>query len=307
MLARVPFIPRLDGQPDSPHAHVWTIVLTGDASPIPARRHHRPQRHRPVRWPRPLAAAPPALRAQRTLERASQLAPPGQMVTVMTRPRAAAWERELQAVPNGPRVVQPAYRGRAAELLLPLLKIGRYDPAATVIVLPAVQRVEHDARFMRYVGRAVWAVALRPDIPLLIGAQPYAAVPDGWIEPGAPVEGLETLAVRSVKHFVDDASPAERRRLLDSHALVSTSILVARVQTLLAVAERTLPEVREALEPLEDAFDLPEESLLAEAIYESMPQASLDPLEHAPELAVLALPDVVWRAPEREALELLAS
>jgi hypothetical protein len=38
-----------------------------------------------------------------------------------------------------------------------------------------------------------------------------------------------------------------------------------------------------------------------------MPQASLDPLEHAPELAVLALPDVVWRAPEREVLELLAS
>jgi mannose-1-phosphate guanylyltransferase len=228
------------------------------------------------------------------------------MVTVMTRQRAAAWEREVEAVSDGPRVVQPIYRGRAAELLLPLLKIVRRDPAATVIVLPAVQRVDHDARFMRYVGRAVWAVALRPEVPLLIGAQPYAAVPDGWIEPGAPLEGLEALAVRTVKRFVDDASPAERRRLLDSHALVSTSILVARAQTLLALAERTLPEVREALEPLEVAFDSPEESLLGEAIYECMPQASLDPLDHAPELAVLALPDVVWRAPEREALQLLA-
>ncbi len=187
------------------------------------------------------------------------------------------------------------------------LKIVRSDPSATVILLPAVQRVEHDARFLRYVGRALWATALRPDVPLIIGARPYAPAPDGWIEPGAPVEGLETLAVHAVKRFVDDASAAERRRLVDGHALVSTSIFVARAQTLLELAERTLPDVREALEPLEGAFDRPEEALLGEAIYECMPRVGLGPLEHAPELAVLALPDAVWRAPEREARELLAS
>jgi mannose-1-phosphate guanylyltransferase len=307
MLDRVPLIPRFDGQHDTPHAHVWTIVLTGDASPVPARGHHRPQRHRPVRWPRAATPSPLLLRTQRTLERASRLAPAGQMVTVMTRRRAAAWEPELETVSDGLRVVQPVYRGRAAEFLLPLLKIVRRDPAATVILLPATQRIDHDARFLRYVGRAVWAVAVRPDVPLIIGAQPYAQAVDGWIEPGAPVEGLETLAVHTVKRFVDEASPAERRRLLDSQGLVSTSIFVARAQTLLTLAERTLTEVREALEPLEEAFDRPEESLLGEAIYESIPYTGLGSLERAPELAVLALPDVVWRAPEREALELLAS
>ena len=307
MLARVPFNPQIEGQPDAPHAHVWTIVLTGDAPPVSACRHDRPRRHRPGRWSPVLIAVPRSPRAQRTLERASRLAPAGRMVTVMTRQRAAAWERELETVAHGPRVVQPAYRGRAAELLLPLLKIVRHDPAATVILLPAVQRVEHDARFQRFVGRALWATARRPDVPLIIGARPYAPVADGWIEPGAPVEGLETLAVRRVHRFVDDASAAEQRRLVDDDALTSTSIFVARARTLLELAERTLPDVREALEPLEDAFDRPEEALLGEAVYESMPQVDLGPLEHAPELAVLALPDAVWRAPEREALELLAS
>jgi len=307
MLARVPFNPQIDREPDAPHAHVWTIVLTGDAPPTPACRHDRPRRHRPGHWSPALSAAPRSPRAQRTLERASRLAAPGRMVTVMTRQRAAAWERELEAVADGPRVVQPSYRGRAAELLLPLLKIVRHDPSATVILLPAVQPVEHDARFLRYVGRALWATALRPDVPLVIGARPYTPVADGWIEPGAPVEGLETLAVRSVKRFVDDASAAERRRLVDGHALVSTSIFVARAQTLLELAERTLPDVREALEPLEGAFDRPEEALLGDAIYECLPQAGLGPLEHAPELAVLALPDVVWRAHQHEALELLVS
>ena len=44
--------------------------------------------------------------------------------------------------------------------------------------------------------------------------------------------------------------------------------------------------------------------LLREAVYECMPEDDLGALERAPGLAVLPLPDVVWQAPEREALEL---
>jgi mannose-1-phosphate guanylyltransferase len=240
------------------------------------------------------------------LERASRLAPAAQVVAVLTRRQAAAWDRELSAVPQARRVVQPVYRGRAAEVLLPLLAVARQDPSATVVVLPADQRPEDDPRFLRYVSRAVWAIALRPDLPILIGAHPRTPMVDGWIEPGPPIEGLEDLGVRAVKRFVDDASPAERRRLLDGDALASTSILVARAGTLLALAGRTLPDVMEALEPLEDA-DRAEASLLCDAVYEWMPHADLTPLERAHELAVLALPDVAWREPERDTFALLAS
>ena len=305
MVAHVPFIPRLELQGDPPHSHVWAIVLTGDAPPVPGRE-NRPRPHRPARWPLGSTAARRS-RAQRALERASCLAPSGQLVTVMTRRHAPAWRQELATLPPGLPVVQPVYRGRAAEVLLPVLKIARRDPSATVIVLPAAQRVDHDARFLRYVSRAVWAVALRPDLPILIGAHPRAPMNDGWIEPGAPVDGLEDLAVHTVKRFVDAASPIERRRLFDGNALMSTLVFVGRAGTLRALAARAVPEVLEALEPLEDAFDTAEESLLCEAVYECMPQAGLRGLERAPELAVLPLPDVVWRTPEREAALLLAS
>ena len=95
------------------------------------------------------------------------------------------------------------------------------------------------------------------------------------VEPGAPVEGLEDLWVRSVARFVDHASPAERRRLFESNALTSTSILVGRAGTLMELAARTLPEVLEALEPLDDALDRTEESLLCDAVYEDMPENDL--------------------------------
>jgi mannose-1-phosphate guanylyltransferase len=304
MLAPVPSIPRLDVERDASPANVWTILTTGDAPPVSGRGHRGRASHASARWPITTAASS---RAQRMLERASRLAPGGQTVAVLTRRRAPAWESELAALPRIQRLVQPVYRGRAAEVLLPLLKIARHDPSTTVIIVPAEGRVDHDTRFFRYVTRAVWAAVLRPELPIVIGAHPEVPVIDGWIEPGAPVEGLEELAIRSVKRFVDAASPAERRCLFEADALMSTATFIGRAGTLRALAARVLPEVVEALEPLEQAFGRPEEPLLREAVYECMPQAGLGPLERAPGLAVLALPDVVCRAPEREVQELLAS
>jgi mannose-1-phosphate guanylyltransferase len=304
MSARVPSIARLDAERNAPPAHVWTILLTGDALPARNGRYRGRGCRTSARWP---VATTAATRTQRTLQRAARLASAGQTIAVVTRQRAAAWDAELAAVPQVQRLVQPVDRGRAAEVLLPLLKIARHDPSATVIVLPAEPGVDLDARFLRYVTRAVWAVVLRPDLPIVIGAHPDTPAVDGWIEPGAPVEGLEDLAVRAVKSFVDDASPAERRRLFDADALTTTGTFVGRAGTLRGLAARALPEVLEALEPLEQAFGRPEESLLCEAVYECMPHVGLAPLQRAPGLAVLALPDVVWRAPEQETLELLAS
>jgi len=217
---------------DDASAEALDVRLAGDLEPADADEHVRAPRVRRAssaasRWPVTDAVARP-----RALERASRLVPPGHMITVTTRRWARAWDVELEGVPGARRLVQPSYRGRAVEMLLPLLKIARHDPSATVIVLPADHGIDHEARFLRYASRAVWAVALRPDLPILIGAHPHAPVHGGWIEPGAPVEGLEELAVRAVKRFVDVASPAERRRLFEGNALTSTLIFVGRAGTL---------------------------------------------------------------------------
>jgi len=299
MLARVPSIPSLDVEHDTPHPRVWAIVLTGDATPVAGRAHRAAVRAR--RWRSRCAGAQPTAQA---VDDVARLVPASRVVTVTTRGRTPAWASDLPTLPHVHRVVQPHYRGRAAETLLPLLRIARQDPGATVVVMPADHGVRHEARFHRYVARAVWAVALRPDLPILIGAHPHTPLTSGWIEPGAPVEGLEDLSVHAVKRVVDTASLAEQRRLFESGALVSTLVFVGRAGTLLSLAADALPEVLEALEPLAEAFGTPEEPLLREAVYECMPEDDLSALERARGLAVLALPDVVWQAPERDALEL---
>jgi mannose-1-phosphate guanylyltransferase len=141
----------------------------------------------------------------------------------------------------------------------------------------------------------VWAVGLRPDLLVLVGAVARRPEPTyGWIEPGVLVEGLEHLAVRTVRSFVHDHA-ADRHGGGGGGSLLGTLALVGRVQTLLALGERHLPEVMETLEPLEPAFGGPEERLLCEAVYECMPHASIsrELLERGDPLAVLQVPEAL--------------
>src|SRR5262245_16095791 len=294
MLARVPSIPSHEVEHDTPHPRVWAIVLTGDTARVAGHTHRA---DRTPRWRTQCAGTPPATRE---VDDVARLVPAGRVVTVTTRGRA--WASESPSASSAHRVVQPHYRGRAAETLLPLLRIARQDPGATVVVVPSDHGVRHEVRFHRYVARAVWAVALRPDLPILLAAHPQSPVSRGWIEPGEPVEGLEDLAVHDVRRVVDAASLAEQRRLFESGALVSTQVFIGRAATLLSLAAEAVPEVFVALEPLAAACGTPEEPLLSDAVYECMPEADLGALERAPGLAVLPLPDVVWQAPARDTL-----
>jgi mannose-1-phosphate guanylyltransferase len=163
-----------------------------------------------------------------------------------------------------------------------------------VVVLPSEHLGSRDGRFMLTVEKAVWAVGLRADLLVLVGAASRAPEPTyGWIEPGTLVEGLEHLGVRTVRSFVHDRAGAPRGP--GDAAALGTLALVGRVQTLLALGERHLPEVLETLEPLEPALGRPEEGLLCEAVYECMPHASIsrELLERGDPLAVVQVPEAI--------------
>jgi mannose-1-phosphate guanylyltransferase len=206
-------------------------------------------------------------------------------------------------------VVQPSYRGSAAEIFLPALKIARHDPHATVVIVPSDLVIDHEARLVSCVERAITAVGLRPDVPLLLAAHPRT--PDaahGWIEPGPPVDGLERLAVRTILRFIERPSRGELGPLFEETGLVSTRIVVARIRTLIELGQRHLPEVLETLEPLQSAFGRPEEPLLCDALYECMPRASVwRALLRCGEFAVLPIPEMVGTETTPPAWHALAS
>jgi len=219
--------------------HLWGIVLTGSAEHRPVRGPH----NRRLRQSRVPTSARHILFRQ-ALDRAARLIEPDQLFAVVARDHRAYYDTELSEFPGVRRILQPAYRGSAPELFLPVLRIAAEDPHATVVVV--------------------------------IGAHPLGReIPCTWIDPGNPVEGLETLAVRTVRRFVGRPSRGEAIALYAGDALVNTHVVIAKVSALLELGRRYLPDVLETFEPLEAAFGMPEERLLCEAVYEQMPYADI--------------------------------
>ena len=239
---------------------LWGIVLGGTGA---ARR----------RWSfllpsrRSVGAAP--LRA--AIDRAADLIPAHRLFAVLARGR----DHDGDGLAHVQRVVQPAYRGSAAEVFLPLAMIARRDPSAIVVVLPAGGVGQDEADFLPTIGRAAETVDTRPDVLLVIGVAPPCPRVPGWIEPGDIVAGLGTFGVRAVRRFLRRPSFAEVSLLQRAGGLINTGVVVARAHALLALGRRRLPDVLETLEPLEAAFGRPEEHLLREAIYEGMPYADV--------------------------------
>ena len=276
--------------------HLWGIVIAGGSDDRPFPSHYSAPRGRRLRAVDSQASREMAL--VRTLERATRLIPAERLVTVLEREELARHAADLAEFGEVRVVVQPAWRGTAAQIFLPALRIHREDPHATIVVLPHEQILDHDARMMHYVARAARAVDIRPDVPVVIGAPPRSPDPhQPWIEPGEPVEGLETFSIRTVQRFIGSASPREATTLFEGNGLLSTLVIIAKAKTLISLGRTYLPDVLETLEPLEDAFGGPEERLLCDAVYECMPVAGITGglLERARQLAVLPIPGVVWR------------
>ena len=242
--------------------HLWGIVLAGSTE-------HRPGRPR-------VPSSTRHILFRQALDRAARLIEPDRLYAVLARDHGAYYDTELSDLPGVRRIRQPAYRGSAPELFLPVLRIFNEDPHATVVVIPSDQLVDGEARLMSYVGRAAQAVARRPDLVVVIGAHPLGVeVPCTWIDPGELVEGLEPLAIREIRRFVTRPTRGEAAALYADDALVNTHVVIAKAHALVELGRRYLPDVLETLEPLESAFGLPEERLLCEALYEQMPYADI--------------------------------
>ncbi len=212
----------------------------------------------------------------RTLQRASRLIATERMVTVGARGRSVSYDTTALGDSAIRLVIQPAWRGSAAETFLPVLKIAAADPEAVVVLFPGGDATDREGRVMTLLADAVAAVTARPELGIVLGDAPLG--PDAasdLIEPGALIEGLERYAVRAVRRFLPRPSSAQFVTLGGSDVLVNSRVVIVKARTLIALGYRYLPDVLEAFEPLLTAFGTPEESLLCEALYEQMPYASI--------------------------------
>jgi mannose-1-phosphate guanylyltransferase len=292
-------------------ATLWGVVLAGgEGVRLKALAQRicgdgRPKQYVPVLGDRTLL--------RQTLDRVA-LGIPSVRTAVVTLRSHTAYFAERWAGPEPPHVlIQPADRGTAAGILLPLRWIGRRDPAATVAVFPSDHFVSEPAMFMVHIAQIASWVDAHPDRLVLLGA--HATSPEveyGWIEPGRPLDSTDDRRIWEVRRFWEKPSEENARLCLEAGCLWNTFVLVGKVATFLRVGREAVPEVDERLERAEPFLGTDEEAWALHQAYTLMPKANFSRaiLEPCPaRLAVAAIPRIVWSdlGTPRRVFEILGS
>jgi mannose-1-phosphate guanylyltransferase len=170
---------------------------------------------------------------QTTIERVGTLAPPERTIVVVSRSHEALARRQLADWADIEILAQPENRGTALGVLLPLARLRRRDPDASVAIFPSDHYVPRPAPFLEGVRGA-----LRSSGVTLIGVAPDRADPDlGWIVPDRPLGG----GLEAVARFVEKPGRAAAAELFRKGALWNAFVIAGRLRELWALVAAHLP------------------------------------------------------------------
>jgi mannose-1-phosphate guanylyltransferase len=170
--------------------------------------------------------------------RAGAVASRARTCAVVAEQHRGWWSRVLAALPERNVISQPANRGTAIGILLPLLYIVERDPDARIVLLPADHHVRREGVLAASLRKAVEQLDRHPDEVLLLGLHPEEPDPElGYILPGAS-DGDGALRV---SRFIEKPDAVQAQTLVDGGALWNAFIVASTARALLDMFRRRMP------------------------------------------------------------------
>jgi mannose-1-phosphate guanylyltransferase len=232
---------------------------------------------------------------EEALARAAGVAPVRRICVVVAVQHQRWWVAPLGYLPQQNVVVQPANRGTAFGILLPLLHVLARDPNANVVLLPSDHYSLDEAIMARSLRQAADLAAADADALYVLGAEP--SEPDtelGYIVPADRNRDKPSHVVR----FVEKPDSDRARALLNEGALWNVFILAGLARTVLRMYEQSLAAIIVAMRAaLEIDCAQPAGRATLAKLYEHLPAVdfSRDILEqHAAMLQVVPVPRCGW-------------
>lgn len=188
-------------------------------------------------------------------------------------------------------VLQPANRGTAPGILLPLARVLARDPDAAVVITPSDHHFARPARFARAIATALDTANETPSGVCLVAVEAEAPACDlGWIVP------VDDGSARLVASFVEKPEPATATTLHRQRALWNTFVMVGAAQAFWRLVEARRPTITQRFARYRDAVGGPREVTVLEEIYRDLPHAdfSRDVLAHSRGLGVVAAAGAGW-------------
>lgn len=249
----------------------WAIVLAGGEGervrPLVQRwlGRHRPKQYCTFTGTRSMF--------QHTVDRASALVRPQQIVTVAAPAHRAELMQQLADRPVGATLFQPENRDTAAGIFLPLAYIRALDPDATVLILPSDHFIHPEERFLETAKQmTVVTRQLRDRVMLLAVAPDRPEVEYGWIAPGRKFASCRTLLVRGIRRFIEKPAEPQAIEAMAVGALWNTLVLTANVETLWTLGWRCFPDMMPLFEDVERRVAVSGDAPALDDVYARMPQ-----------------------------------
>jgi mannose-1-phosphate guanylyltransferase len=232
---------------------------------------------------------------QLALTRAAGVAPVQRICVVVAVQHRRWWAAPLDYLPQRNVVVQPANRGTAFGILLPLLDILTRDPNANVVLLPADHYSIDEGTMGRSLRQAAALAAANADALYMLGAEPSEADTElGYIVPADKTRDKPSRVLR----FVEKPDTDRALTLLGEGALWNVFILAGLARTVLRMFQPSLAATISAMRAALERGRTRSAGCAALAeLYEHLPAVdfSRDILErHAAMLRVVPVPPCGW-------------
>jgi mannose-1-phosphate guanylyltransferase len=223
---------------------------------------------------------------------------PGRTMFVVTEKHRRFYQSLTQSVSPSLLLEQPANKGTAPAILYALMRIAARAPKAIVALFPSDHYFADDAEFMSHVDAAFDAVQAQPSTVTLLGITPSAPETEyGWIEPQQSILGSLPRSITRVSRFWEKPDANVARALMAQGCLWNSFVMVGRVDALLSMTRKALPELFSQFARIVPMFETIREQSALCALYAKIGDSNFshEVLAARPEdLKVMRVGDVGW-------------
>lgn len=227
------------------------------------------------------------------LRRAETVAPAAQTCVVVSEHHRLWWQAMDLRIPKANVIRQPANRGTAIGILLPLLQILHRDPDAGLLVLPSDHFVCDESTLGASLREAMRQIRRHPEHVVILGISPDEADPElGYIVS----ESDDGTDLRAVSEFVEKPNAAAAHALIARGGVWNSFIFATHGRTLLRAFAQRCPELTAELWEIVSSSSPTQPAELAD-LYQRAPNLdfSRDILQRSPGLLrVLTVPPCGW-------------
>ncbi len=250
---------------------VYTVIMAGGRGTRfwPRSRTRRPKQLLDIIGPKTIL--------EQTIDRVLPLTDWDHILVVTEISQAEAIRKLLPDLRDRHLLVEPLGKNTAPCIGLAAMILSKWDPTASMAVLPADHYISRPEEFLKTL-KAALQVSREGDYLITLGIKPTAPETGyGYLEQGKKIRKLQGREVRQVKAFHEKPNREKASAMLKAGTFFwNSGMFIWSVASVLKKMAQFTPDLYRELADLEKAFNRPVWDRALRAAYERMENISID-------------------------------